>query len=447
MISDKRIVIGLTGPFGAGCSWIADDLRDRCGWRRYSLSETMRELAPSLLDSVDKEKLTSPKFRSYQQDVGDEIRNKDFYAIPTRVVNKIAEDEESDKSLESLDIVMDGIRNPGEMTYLRNEYPNFFVVAVFAPVDVRWDRIYKRGDYDGDQYAFERDDTRDSGELEPGWGQKVQSCVDRSDILISNERQFVEPHIKEELQGTVASYIDLMKNPGNRRPHPWELNMGQAYEASLVSTCCKRRVGAIIVREEISEDRREEVREGRPKTSRSYIIASGYNEAPLNIRPCIQRGGGAKPEYCYKDEKIKTVLKEYEHCPKCGKELQFPEEFNLPFICDCGARLGSDFMPGKMLDLCIAVHAEEAAILQASKFGGTQVEGSTLYTTTFPCPLCAKMIVHAGIRAVYFAEPYPEDEAINILEEAGMPPKLFEGVKGRAYHKLFEPPPYKPNRR
>ncbi|MCJ7510337.1 MAG: deaminase, partial [Dehalococcoidia bacterium] len=114
---------------------------------------------------------------------------------------------------------------------------------------------------------------------------------------------------------------------------------------------------------------------------------------------------------------------------------------------DCRRRLGSDFIPGRMLDLCIAVHAEEAAVLQASKFGGTQVDGSVLYTTTLPCPLCAKMVVHAGIERCLFAEPYPEDEAINALDEGGVPAELFEGVKGRAYHRLFEPPPYRAERR
>jgi dCMP deaminase len=94
-----------------------------------------------------------------------------------------------------------------------------------------------------------------------------------------------------------------------------------------------------------------------------------------------------------------------------------------------------------MLDLCIAVHAEEAAILQAARFGATAIEDSVLYTTTFPCPLCAKMIVQSGIQKIIFAEPYPQAEAVNILGEAGIPAELFEGVKGRAYHRLFEPPP------
>lgn len=81
--------------------------------------------------------------------------------------------------------------------------------------------------------------------------------------------------------------------------------------------------------------------------------------------------------------------------------------------------------------------------MQASRFGGTQVDGSVLFTTTFPCPLCAKMILHAGIEKVFFAEPYPQDEAIDALTEGDIRAELFEGVKGRAYHRLFEPPLYK----
>ena len=175
----------------------------------------------------------------------------------------------------------------------------------------------------------------------------------------------------------------------------------------------------------------------------------GYNEAPLTVIPCKERGGSAKPDYCYKDEKIKEKLrKEYKHCPKCGTELQFDEDFSLPFVCpnsECDAKMGKDFIPGRVLDLCIAVHAEQAALLQTSRFGGTQVEGSILYTTTFPCPLCAKEIVNAGISKVMFAEPYPADDAIRVLDEAKVEAELFQGVKGRAYSRLYEPPPYKHN--
>lgn len=347
---DNRIVLGLTGPFGAGCSTISDDLVKRFHWRRYSLSEAMRELAPKFIDNLDQEKLTSPKFRWYQQDVGNEIRKKDLYAIPEQVVQKIEEDEKKDDSLKDLDIVIDGIRNPSEMEYLRDRFLHFFVIAVFAPFNVRWARSEKA--YNGNQWTFVKDDERDSGGFEPSRGQKVQLCVDGADILISNERSFTEPFIKEELQTKIDEYLQLMKNPGSRGPHPKELNMAQAYEASLMSSCCKRRVGAIVVKEETM---------GRK--SRSYVIASGYNEVPIHIRSCSERGGVNNREYCYKDEKVKELLKkQYKYCPNCGAKLDLSKQSNLPFICPgngCRARLGSDFIPGRMLDLCIAVHAEE----------------------------------------------------------------------------------------
>lgn len=438
-----QIVVGLTGPFGAGCTTVADDLVQRLGWRKYSLSEAMRELAPNFVHRLDKQKLTSAKFRSYQQDVGDKIRENDIHAIPAKVVNEIQQDENLDKSKASLDIVIDGIRNPGEITYLRDHFPRFFVMAIFASFQNRFTR--RQDDYDGNLWDFERDDQRDSGEFEQPFGQKVQLCVDRSDMLISNDRQFGEPFIKDELRHNIDSYIKLMKEPGSRSPHSWELNMAQAYGASLMSTCSKRKVGAVLVKEEKREKEEKRVEESTLRhRARSYIIAGGYNEAPPGVRPCEQRGG---PEYCYKDEKIKEVLKkEYQHCPKCGKKLGLPSDFKVPFKCPsrrCDARLGRDFIPGRMLELCIAVHAEEAAFLQGSRFGGIEVDGSILYTTTFPCPLCAKMLVHAGIQRVVFAEPYPQDEAIDALEEGHVPAQLFEGIKGRAYHRLFETPAHK----
>ena len=427
----SHTVIGLTGPFGAGCTTIADVLCERQSFRKYSLSKAMREIASDYIEGLDKEKLHSPKHRAYQQYVGNEIRRKNLNAIPEKIIKDIQSEEEKDETLKQQDIVLDSIRSPSEMTIFRNEFPNYFVIAVYTPVGIRWERV--RETYGGQENDFFRDDAQDSGESEPPFGQKVQLCVDSSDILISNERKFSEPIIKEELNKNVEEYIKLMKSPGLRRPYHWELSMAQAYNSSLIATCCRRKVGAVIVREEPPRE-----------NARSYIIASGYNEAPKEIMTCVQRGGKEQPEYCYRNEKMKSIIKtEYKMCPQCGKPLNFPDDFDLPFICSCGARIGRDFIPGRVLDLCIAVHAEEAAILQASKFGGTQIEGSTLYTTTFPCPLCAKMIVQVGIRKVVFTEPYPQDDAVSILDEAKIPAELFEGVKGRAYPRLFEPPPYK----
>ena len=45
---------------------------------------------------------------------------------------------------------------------------------------------------------------------------------------------------------------------------------------------------------------------------------------------------------------------------------------------------------------------------------GKGVEGASLFCTTFPCHICAKHIVGAGIDTVYFLEPYPKSAAFSL---------------------------------
>ena len=67
----------------------------------------------------------------------------------------------------------------------------------------------------------------------------------------------------------------------------------------------------------------------------------------------------------------------------------------------------------------LTVHAEMNAILFAAKSGvGTQ--DSDLYVTFSPCLNCAKHIINAGIKNVYFIEMYEKPEgiqAINLLAQ------------------------------
>lgn len=102
------------------------------------------------------------------------------------------------------------------------------------------------------------------------------------------------------------------------------------------------------------------------------IIATGYNGAPFHITNC-NKGG----------------------CPRC-----------------IGAKV-----IGKDLDKCICIHAEENAVIESGRANG---KGATLYTTTFPCLLCAKAIVQAGIkRLVYFRE-YDMGVPLKFIKDAGI---------------------------
>jgi len=69
------------------------------------------------------------------------------------------------------------------------------------------------------------------------------------------------------------------------------------------------------------------------------------------------------------------------------------------------------------------LHAELNAIAKLSK--GTQSSlDSTMYITLAPCTQCAKLIIQAGISAVYYAESY-EKNGIALLEKAGIPVRMF----------------------
>lgn len=122
------------------------------------------------------------------------------------------------------------------------------------------------------------------------------------------------------------------------------------------ATCLRRKVGAIIVK-----DKR--------------ILTTGYNGAPRGVKSCLEIG-------------------------KCMRQ-----ELGVP--------------SGQRHEICRALHAEQNAIIQAA-YHGVQIAGSDIYSTTQPCVLCAKMLINAGIKKIYYYEEYPDELALELLKEAGV---------------------------
>ena len=108
------------------------------------------------------------------------------------------------------------------------------------------------------------------------------------------------------------------------------------------STCLRRQVGAVAVRE------------GR-------IIATGFNGAPSKVK----------------------------HCTDIGSCLR--ETLKVP--------------SGERHELCRGVHAEQNVIIQAAK-NGVELNGTVLYCNVKPCIICAKMIINVGIQTVIYTDDY-----------------------------------------
>ncbi len=137
-----------------------------------------------------------------------------------------------------------------------------------------------------------------------------------------------------------------------QRPEKEEYYLDIAQVVSKRSTCLKVLIGAIIVRED-------------------QIIATGYVGAPRHTRSSLEHG------FC---------LRQKLHIPS-----------------------------GSQYELCRSVHAEQNAIINSARagvslfggdmyiYGNERESGATVFA--FPCFICKKMIVNAGLKRVIVSVP------------------------------------------
>ena len=111
-----------------------------------------------------------------------------------------------------------------------------------------------------------------------------------------------------------------------------------------------------------------------------HILATGYNGAPSGVRHCLETG-------CLR------------------------EQMGIP--------------SGQRHEICRGLHAEQNAIIQAARYG-INITGASIYVNTQPCIVCAKMLINAGIDEIVYQNPYPDELAMSMLEEAGMKLRVFD---------------------
>lgn len=381
-------IIGLVGPFGSGCSYVAGKISEQHSYELLSLSHVLKE--EYRREFPQKEEPS----RKELQEFGDMLRKEhgsDYLA--KKVCDTIKQDE-------SKNYVVDSIRNPAEVNCFRECFAGFFLFGVFAEPDLRWKRV--KGKYDNDRRSFDDDDKRDSNEgIEHG--QRVTDSFRMSDIILLNNENIISGNRNEEIfLAKLKRDVAMIEGREVFNPSNIEANMAVAYAISMRSSCLKRKVGAIIV--DFAGD----------------VFSSGYNEVPAANNTC-------KYEYgmCYRD-KLKEDYKE-----SLVKTIDGEENQNKAYDI-----FKKNF---KILDYCRALHAEENAILNVARVGASSaLPTSTLYTTTYPCNLCANKIAQVGIKHIVYFEPYPMEEAKKILSDKGVEQEPFEGVTYNGYFRLME---------
>ena len=81
---------------------------------------------------------------------------------------------------------------------------------------------------------------------------------------------------------------------------------------------------------------------------------------------------------------------------------------------------------GERLEVCRALHAEVACILDAYKHYNNPLD-ATMYVTHAPCTICANVIYDAGISSVIFDNEYP-DSGIYFLSDVNVSVDKYKGV-------------------
>ncbi len=137
--------------------------------------------------------------RNTLQDVGNDLREKHgAYVLSQRLVDII-------KKCKIPLAVVDGVRNPKEVIFLRQNLDDFILLGITASPDTRF-KLIKQRNRPSDpktRAEFDRLEKRDRGEGEGEYGQQVQACLSMADIIIENEGTVEE--LKNKFQKVLPS--------------------------------------------------------------------------------------------------------------------------------------------------------------------------------------------------------------------------------------------------
>lgn len=164
-------VIAVVGPIASGKGALIELLKE-IGYGYVSLSDVVREKTKAWGLELT---------RSNLQDVGDSLRQKFNPAILAQLASHPIKSHPEKK------FVIDGVRNPAEVAYLKKEF-QAYVIGITASPEKRFAMMKKRGrEWDPKTWdEFKISEERDRGLGQASYGQQVEKCLQLADLVIDN---------------------------------------------------------------------------------------------------------------------------------------------------------------------------------------------------------------------------------------------------------------------
>jgi deoxycytidylate deaminase len=317
-----------------------------------------------------------------------------------------------------------------EIDLFRSVYDRlFFQVSIYSRRGARVDYLSRtfassENRSSAQQYrdAAEKLIVRDENEIDEKHGQRVANIFHDADFIVNIDAV-------ETIDLQVKRLCKLIFGSNAVSPTKAEYGLFLAKAAALRSLDLSRQVGAAIF------------------SSSGEIITLGSNEVP-------KAGGGTY----WSDENLDD--RDFRRGKDANDQRKKEILGEIARLINPGVRPDTLLRNRKIKDSRLmdaleygrVVHAEMSAISDAARCGRS-IKSAILYCTTFPCHMCAKHIVAAGIAKVVFLEPYPKSLAFDlhadsIQVEGGdrghyheFPAVEFEhfyGVSPRRYREMFE---------
>jgi len=447
----SELIFGFCGAVGAGASTISEKLEKNLV--KYDYTIIRIKISDILLENLDRYK-EAIDFKGTKsdlefdknnrgkvlQDLGDHLRDiKGSGILSQLVIKKIAMErklvyEKKGKKLftennggdQEIDIdpdvriawLIDSFKNPEEVEVFRHIYRNiFYLVGVLCPRGLRAQRLEHKGISRQDAAdMIERDKSEDRD-----YGQQLIKTIHLSDCFINNTHNNTA-NAEQELSRFLKIIFGV-----NISPTKAEFAMYIAYSSALKSSCLSRQVGSAIV------------------NSNGDIITTGCNDVPkaggglyryedlLEDCRCLNMWDGA----CSNDAGKKDIKSQIEKIlieNKVKNSVELAEE------------ISENTKIKAITEYTRAIHAEMDALISAARNPNAGVLGADMYVTTFPCHNCARHIVAAGIKNVYYIEPYEKSLAVklhndSISTEEKLENKVnflpFQGIAPQQYQNLF----------